>query len=71
MQMDEELIFRKAVRTAWSVYLATHANVDVADQRICSLSRHLSERLHAGETDVEELVCAGLAYLDRLPEDNE
>jgi hypothetical protein len=65
--MNEELILRQAVATAWSVYLATHGDIDAADQRICSLSRHLSDRFHAGETNVQELACAGLAYLDRLP----
>ena len=69
--MDEKLILREAVKTAWSVYLATHGNVDVTDQRLCSLQRHLSQRLLRGETEVEELACAGLAYLDRLPEEDE
>jgi hypothetical protein len=49
------------------VYLATHGDIDAADQRICSLSRHISDRFHAGETNVAELACVGLAYLDRLP----
>ena len=70
-QLDEELILREAVKTAWSVYLATHGDIDVSDRRLCSLSRHLADRLHAGETGVEELACAGLAYLDRLPVDDE
>ena len=65
--MNEELILRQAVATAWSVYLATHGDIDAADQRICSLSRHISDRFHAGETNVAELACVGLAYLDRLP----
>lgn len=65
--MSDELILRQAVETAWSVYLATHGDVDSADQRRCSLSRHLQARLQAGENDIEELVCSGLAYLDRLP----
>jgi hypothetical protein len=69
--MDEKLILREAVKTAWSVYLATHGNVQVTDQRLCSLERHLSQRLLSGETEVEELACAGLAYLDRLPEEDE
>jgi hypothetical protein len=63
------LVLREAVEMAWSMYLATHREVDTADQRLCSLSRYLSERLNAGEVDVEELACDGLAYLDRLPED--
>ena len=65
--MTEELVLRHAIETAWSVYLATHRNVDIADQRRCSLSRHLEARLQAGENDTEELACSGLAYLDRLP----
>jgi hypothetical protein len=70
-QMDEELILREAVKTAWSVYLATHGDVDVSDQRLCLLPRHLSEQLHAGKTDMEGLACAGLRFLERLPDDNE
>ena len=67
--MAEEPILRQAVETAWSVYLATHSDVDSADQRRCSLSRHLEARLQAGESDTEELACSGLAYLDRVPSD--
>ena len=67
--MAEELILRQAVETAWSVFLATHGNVDVADQRRCSLSRHLEARQQAGENSTEELICSGLAYLDRVPGD--
>lgn len=67
--MTEEQVLRQAVETAWSVYLATHDDVDIADQRQCSLLRHLGERIHAGENDAEELACSGLAYLDRLPRD--
>ena len=67
--MTEELILRQAVETAWSVYLATHGDVDIADQRRCSLSRHLEARLQAGENNTEELACMGLAYLDRVPGD--
>jgi hypothetical protein len=58
--MDEKLILREAVKTAWSVYLATHGNVDVTDQRLCSLERHLSQRLLSGETEVDELNAPGL-----------
>lgn len=67
--MTEEPILRQAVETAWGVYLATHSAVDVADQRRCSLARHLEERLRAGESNAEELACSGLAYLDRIPMD--
>ena len=68
--MTDDLVLREAVRIAWSMYLATHSDVDIADQRLCSMSRYLSERLRAGETEVEELACDGLAFLDRLPVDS-
>jgi len=60
---------RNAVDTAWSVYLATHPGVDSADGRRCLLERHLHGRWEARENDAEELTCLGLAYLERLPED--
>jgi len=69
VRVTEELILRQAVQTAWSVYLATHGDVDNADQRRCSLSRHLEARLQADENNTEELACTGLAYLDRVPRD--
>ena len=67
--MADDFVLKEAVEIAWSVYLSTHRDVDIADQRRCSLSRHLSERLRAGENDTEELACCGLAYLDRTPRD--
>ena len=67
LRTAEDRILQQAVETAWSVYLATHGDVDIADQRCCSLSRYLQARLQAGENNVEELACSGLAYLDRLP----
>jgi hypothetical protein len=65
--MNGELL--QAVEIAWSVYVATHKEVDAADERRCSLARYLWERKQAGENNVEELVCSGLAYLDRVPAD--
>jgi hypothetical protein len=67
--MTDELKLREAVQVAWSLYLATHGDVEAADQRRCSLSRHLQGLLHAGQNDTEELACSGLAYLDRIPAD--
>jgi hypothetical protein len=43
--MVNEVLLRKAVDTAWTVYLATHRDVDVADGRRCLLERHLQRRL--------------------------
>jgi hypothetical protein len=65
----EELILRQAVETAWSVYVATHGDIDIADRRRCSLSRYLQARMQTGEKKAEELACIGLAYLDQLPAD--
>ena len=64
--MAEEYLLRQAVDTAWSVYRATHNDVHESDERRCLLERHLKER-KARENEVEELTCAGLAYLKRLP----
>jgi hypothetical protein len=59
----------KAVDTAWTVYLATHRDVDVANGRRCLLERPLQGRLKASQSETEELTCSGLAYLDRLAKD--
>jgi hypothetical protein len=67
--MVDELTLRKAVATAWTVYLEIHRDVHVADGRRCLLERHLQGRWEASQSDAEELTCSGLAYLDRLPKD--
>ena len=67
--MVDEAPLRKAIDAAWSVYLATHSDVDAADGRRCLLERHLHRKWEACESDAEELTCFGLAYLERLPED--
>ena len=67
--MVDEVPLRKAVDTAWTVYLATHRDVDAADGRRCLLERHLQRMLKAGQSETEVLTCSGLAYLDRLPKD--
>lgn len=64
--MVDEVV-RKAVDTAWTVYVATHREVDLADGRRCLLERHLQGTLTASQIETEELTCSGLAYLDRLP----
>jgi hypothetical protein len=67
--MVDETLIRKALDTAWTVYLATHRDVDVADGRRSLLERHLQGTLKASQSETEELTCSGLAYLDRLPRD--
>ncbi|MDH2354545.1 hypothetical protein QCM77_27190 [Bradyrhizobium sp. SSUT18] len=65
---------RTAVDIAWSVYRARHRHVDAADSRRCLLERHLQGRWEARGSDAEELMGEellgfGIAYLDRLPDD--
>jgi hypothetical protein len=67
--MSDGVPLRKAVDTAWAVYLATHRDVDVADGRRCLLERHLQGRSEISHSETEELACSGLAYLDRIPKD--
>ena len=37
--MNDELVLRQVLETAWAVCVATHGDADVADQPRCSLSR--------------------------------
>ena len=67
--MGDDNPLRTAVDTAWSVYRARHRHVDAADNRRCLLERHLQGRREAREGDAEELARFGIAYLDRLPDD--
>ena len=67
--MADDVPLRRAINRAWSVYLATHRGVDAADSRRCLLERHLHTRWQAFKSDAEELAGHGLAYLERLPED--
>lgn len=67
--MVDDVTLRQAVDNAWSVYLATHRTVEDTDSRRCVLERHLSMNWETRESDSDELTCVGLAYLERLPED--
>ncbi len=67
--MADEVPLRKAVATTWTVYLATHDDVDAADSRRCLLERHLQRKWGNSQSDAEVLVCSGLAYLDRTAKD--
>ncbi|MET4328254.1 hypothetical protein ABIB80_004083 [Bradyrhizobium sp. i1.15.2] len=60
---------RTAVDIAWSVYRARHRHVDAADSCCCLLERHLQGRWKARGSDAEELTQFGIAFLDRLPDD--
>jgi hypothetical protein len=60
---------RTAVDSAWSVYRARRRDVDAADRRRCLLERHLEGRRDAQERDAEELMRLGIAYLERLSDD--
>ena len=67
--MVDEVPLRKAVATTWTVYLATHRDVDAADGRRCLLERHLQRKRELSQGNAEVLVCSGLAYLDRTAKD--
>ena len=60
---------RMAVDSAWSLYRARHREVDPADRRRCLLERHLSGRPDARQSDAEDLAGVGIAYLERLSDD--
>ena len=67
--MVDDVPLRTAVHAVWSFYLAKHRDVDDADSRRCLPERHLQGRWEARVSDAEELTGFGLAYLERLPED--
>ncbi|MCA1542178.1 hypothetical protein I6F18_19650 [Bradyrhizobium sp. NBAIM32] len=69
--MVDDSPLRTAVDTAWCVYLARHRSVDAADGRRCLLERHLQGRREArvSNGDAQELAAFGLAYLERLSDD--
>ncbi len=67
--MVDQNSLRKAVDTAWSIYVTTHPDVHITDGRQCLLERHLQGRWEASQGETEELTCSGLAYLDRFAKD--
>lgn len=67
--MVDKVPLRRALDTAWSIYLANHCRVDAADSRRCLLERHLHRAQASQGDNAEELTCSGLAFLERLPED--
>jgi hypothetical protein len=68
--MVDDVPLRTAVHTVWSLYLAKHRGVDAADTRRCLLSVICRKKIgEARVSDAEELTGFGLAYLERLPED--
>jgi hypothetical protein len=67
--VDDGAVVKIALDRAWTVHLALHEDVDPADARRCTLARYLDRKLETGQTDPEELTCAGLAFLSRPPSD--
>ena len=67
--MADTVALRTADDAAWSIFCATHDDVDAAGSRHCLRERHLQERGEACEGKVEELASFGLAHLARLAED--
>ena len=69
MELEVRDEVRTAANAAWTVYLATHRDVDARDGRRCLLERHLQGRSEARHSNAEELTCSGLTYLERFPKD--
>lgn len=69
--MAEEQTLKRAVETAWTLYLHRHDDVDPADGRRCLLERHLQRSGETREIDADELTYTGINYLERLPPDDE
>ncbi|KRQ14697.1 hypothetical protein [Bradyrhizobium manausense] len=67
--MVNDAVLKNATETAWTVYRARHPDVGPQDSRRCLLERHLQMRGEERESDTEELAGFGIAYLDRLPQD--
>ncbi len=67
--MVDEAPLTTVLATTWTVYLATHRDVDAADSRRCLLERYLQQKWERGQGNAGELVCSGLAYLDRTIQD--
>jgi hypothetical protein len=67
--MADEASLTTVVARTWADYLATHRDVDAADSRRCLLERHLQRKWENSPSDVEGLVCSGLAYLRRTAQD--
>ncbi len=62
-------VLKNAAETAWTVYRARPPARGASDSRRCLLERHLLRRTEERESDAEELVSFGIAYLSRLPSD--
>ncbi len=67
--MVEDVVLKTAAETAWTVYRSRHPDVDSRDDRRCLLQRHLQRRWEERRSNSEELASFGIAYLDRLPEE--
>ena len=67
--MVDDVVLKMAAETAWTVYRSRHPDVDSGDDRRCLLQRHLQRRWEERRSDSEELASFGVAYLDRLPEE--
>ncbi|MDH2348523.1 MULTISPECIES: hypothetical protein [unclassified Bradyrhizobium] len=69
--MAEDPTLRRAVDTAWTLYLSMHDDVDPADGRRCLLERHLQRSRETREIDADKLTYTGINYLERLPPDDD
>jgi hypothetical protein len=67
--MVDDVVLKMAAETAWAVYRSRRPDIDSRDDRRCLLQRHLQRRWEERRSDSEELASFGIAYLDRLPDE--
>ncbi|MBR0806785.1 hypothetical protein [Bradyrhizobium japonicum] len=67
--MVDDVVLKMAAETAWTVYRSRRPDIDSRDDRRCLLQRHLQRRREERRSDSEELASFGIAYLDRLPDE--
>lgn len=63
--MPGNTALKKATDAVWTIYRATHREIDESDRRRSLLERHLREQ-RVCEDDSEELMGHGIAYLEGL-----
>ena len=67
--MVDEVVLKRAAYTAWTMYRSKHPDADSQDDRRCLLERHVQRRWEERRSDSDELASFGIAYLDRLPDE--
>ena len=64
--MADECLLRQAVDRAWTLYRAAHNTMFMSWMNAGAARATSAARREARENDPQELICAGLAYLERV-----